>query len=71
MLQSVVGSLDQSQTSGQLLFNLKRVKTIYEKIINEGIKEGDPMPTGEEVTGPEQQNSPVGSSDLYKKYGLE
>lgn len=43
LMSSTLGSLDQSQTRDQLLANLKRVKLVYEKIINEGIKPGDPI----------------------------
>lgn len=49
LLQSVYGSLRQSQNKGQLDYNLRRLKNIYNKVINEGLKPGDPIPTGEEV----------------------
>jgi hypothetical protein len=38
LLQSVYGSLEQSQDKGQLIYNLKRLKKIQEDIINRGLK---------------------------------
>jgi hypothetical protein len=43
LLQATIGALAQSQTSDQLVYNLGRVKEIYRKIVNEGIKPGDPI----------------------------
>jgi hypothetical protein len=34
LLQSAIGSLEQSQSSGQLVQNLKRVREIYDQIVN-------------------------------------
>lgn len=43
LMQATIGNLDQAQTKDQLLFNLERVRQVYEKIVNEGIKPGDPI----------------------------
>lgn len=43
LLQATIGNLALSQTQDQLVYNLKRVKRIYTKIVNEGIKPGDPL----------------------------
>jgi hypothetical protein len=42
LLQATIGNLELSQNKEQLLFNLERVKKIYTKIVNEGVKESDP-----------------------------
>jgi len=65
MLQSAMGSLEQSQRDEQFLPNLKRVKAIYQKVIHEGLKPGDPVPTG--------KPAPISKADLEetgKIYGL-
>lgn len=50
LLQSVLGSLDPGQSEDQLRANLRRVRDIYVKIINEGIKPGDPIAKGADAT---------------------
>lgn len=39
LLQSVLGSLEQSQSQEQLVANLKRLRDIYDRIVNRGIPE--------------------------------
>lgn len=57
LLQATVGSLDQSQSQEQLVYNLQRVKKIYEAIITRGIKPGDPIVT--EMGGNQPPNDPT------------
>jgi hypothetical protein len=40
LLQATIGNLSQSQNKEQFVYNLKRVRDIYGKIIHEGIKPG-------------------------------
>lgn len=51
LLQATIGNLEQSQDKEQLLYNLDRVKKIYGKIVNEGIKPGDPLAGGQSSGG--------------------
>jgi hypothetical protein len=60
MLASAYGSLAMSQDASQLLYNLRRLKAIYGKVINEGIKPGDPIPTGDEET--DTDSVPIGTT---------
>lgn len=39
LLQSVFGNLEQSQSQEQLVANLRRLRTIYDRIVNQGIPE--------------------------------
>lgn len=41
LMQATIGSLEQSQTKDQFLFNLARVKRIYTDIVTKGIKPGE------------------------------
>ena len=41
LLQATIGSLEQSQTKGQLIYNLRRVQRIYSDIVNVGIRPED------------------------------
>ncbi len=41
LLQSVFGSLEQSQKSTDILYNLQRLQSMYERIINEGIPDDE------------------------------
>ena len=56
LLQSVIASLDQSQTPEKLLENLERVRQVTDQIVNHGIKPGgenksDRSGTGQTSTG--------------------
>jgi hypothetical protein len=62
LLQATMGSLEQSQTRDQFLFNLNRVKQIYSKIINEGIQPGDPITNEAAAGAPAAPNSPPGNA---------
>lgn len=65
LLESALGSLDQEQDEELLKFNLKRIKTIYTKILN------DPVASQYLTKGPKspliKQNTP-NVDDLIKKY---
>lgn len=41
LLQSVFGSLSQAQSAEELLYNLDRLETLYDRIINEGIPDDE------------------------------
>lgn len=55
MLQAAVGSLEQSQSQDQLLFNLQRVNDIYNLVVHGRVAQGAPQPSDD---------------DLLKKYGV-
>jgi hypothetical protein len=40
-LQSVLGDIEQSRTSEQLDFNLRRLDFIYDKVVNQGLRDGE------------------------------
>lgn len=41
LLQSTLGNLEQSQSEEQFINNLKRVKEIYDRVVNEGISDDE------------------------------
>jgi hypothetical protein len=79
------GSLVMSQDADQLLYNLRRLKATYTKVITDKLKPGDPIPTGDEET--DSGGDPVGTeyqspdgipegqfiedSETHKKYQMK
>lgn len=65
-LQSVLGSLEQSQSDEQLLYNLERLEAIYTDIM----KKAGAYPNAAEF-GFEGGAEPISDEDLFRQYGLE
>lgn len=68
LMAATLGSLEQSQTEEQFLYNLKRVRDIYSRIINEGIKPGDPIVREIQNSGAIEPAANPQINDLVNKY---
>lgn len=68
LMAATLGSLEQSQTEEQFLYNLRRVKDIYLRIINEGIKPGDPIVREIQNSGAIEPAVNPQINDLVNKY---
>jgi hypothetical protein len=56
LLQAVYGSLEQSQSADELLYNLDRIERTYNRIINEGIPDSEAHRL---INNPEEQTGAV------------
>lgn len=73
LLQATLGSLEQSQTKEQLVYNLKRVQKIYRAIISTGISADDPLVDEALAPTPQQTDANFTEEDIQftmQKHGL-
>jgi hypothetical protein len=68
LLQSTIASLEQGQSREEFKKSLDIVERVYNKIVNEGIKEGDPIVDEVANAGPKATDP---KARLKSKYGLE
>lgn len=65
LLQAVHGSLVQSQTAEDLLYNLDRLETLYNRVINEGIPEEEARAMYREISGGQAAPEPQSSIAIF------
>jgi hypothetical protein len=70
LLQSVFGSLEQAQSAEDIIYNLERLESIYNRVINEGIPDDEARELYKQVELGENITD-VSDDELFKKYGLD